>query len=181
MENKTKKKEAIYICLIIGITLLLIFRAHFSFQQSDESFYLAITKRLLNGDSLIIDEWFPTQFYTPILLPFLWLYNFFFGCDGILLFFRVLVLCFICCVSIEGFLFFVKERNMAPLRAFVISGLCLMYAKSNNFGAGYSNLCVYFAILFVIRMLRKKDFSAGILAALCTLCMPFFGGAGTDW
>ena len=69
MKHALKNKE--YMIGLIIVIIALCIHAQFSFCQSDESNYLAMTYRLYQGDKLIIEEWHPTQFYTPVLLPFL--------------------------------------------------------------------------------------------------------------
>ena len=60
MKCAIKTKE--YIIGLIIVIIALCIHAQFSFCQSDESNYLAMTYRLYQGDKLIIEEWHPTQF-----------------------------------------------------------------------------------------------------------------------
>ena len=62
-----------YGCLGV-LAVLLIFRAFFGVDYTDESFYFALAKRFAMGDQILVDEWFPTQLIGVLLLPFYRLY-----------------------------------------------------------------------------------------------------------
>ena len=54
----------------------------------DESMYLNVAHRLLQGDRLLIDEWHVSQFSAPrVYLPFR-IYSSLRGTEGIILFYR---------------------------------------------------------------------------------------------
>ena len=66
---------------------------------SDESYYFAMPYRFLQGDRMLVDEWYPSQFISFLLMPVVKIFLAVKGnTDGILLFFRVLFLFFLSAV-----------------------------------------------------------------------------------
>ena len=70
LRKETKAGRTIWVLILCILFGHLLFHTQYSFCQSDESFYISHVKRLYEGNRLILDEWHPTQFYLPILLPF---------------------------------------------------------------------------------------------------------------
>jgi hypothetical protein len=99
-----------------GFSLFLLRSAFFGIATPDESFYLTIPYRLINGDSLIVDEWHASQFSALLLyLPMKIFLAVTKSTDGIILFFRILfVICQIL-VSIYTFLKLKKYNVFAAL------------------------------------------------------------------
>lgn len=88
--KKTLNNYLPYILIFIS-AIALLFRATLSFCWSDESFYFSTSNRFLMGDSIFVDEWFPTQLVSIILLPFHYVYKAIAGSnDGVILYFRIL-------------------------------------------------------------------------------------------
>ena len=57
-----------YITLIL-ISIILLSNMFYGFTWTDEGLYLSNVHRFLQGDRPLIDDWTPTQFYTPLLYP----------------------------------------------------------------------------------------------------------------
>lgn len=180
MENNILRKiyKARYVVLLGIMGCVLLIRARYSFNQSDESFYMSLVHRLWRGDKLIVDEWHPTQFYSFILLPFYSIYRWIVpGGEGVILFFRYLS-CFmaICCA---GFVYVVMNRKpeYEGFWAFAMALTLMLYTKSNILGVSYNNTCTYlFTVVFILLSESEtwlNRLTAGVLTALGVLCMPY--------
>lgn len=177
-ENYKKIHNMTYVLLLMIIGCGLLIRAKYSFNQSDESFYMSLVHRLWRGDKLIVDEWHPTQFYSFILLPFYSVYRWIVpGGEGVILFFR-----YISCIMAVGCALFVygtmdKRSECKGFWAFAMALTLMLYTKSNILGVSYNNTCTYlFTLVFIILSMeetRINRIAAGVLTALGVLCMPY--------
>ena len=164
--------------MITLVAIMLILRARYSFCQSDESFYLALAQRLYMGDALIIDEWHPAQFYSPVLLPWYAAYRALVPSQtGILFAARV------SCILISYFaalLSFLTARRYYPVWASCFASvLYLVYARQNILGFSYYSLFSAFSLIsltLLVRGLRGGSrpnyIAAGLFSSLTVLCMP---------
>ena len=90
------KIKNIAVFIAIAFFALLSFRgAFYGIASPDESFYLTIPYRIINGDALFVDEWHASQLSSFLLwLPMKLYISITGGTDGIVLFFRCLfVIC----------------------------------------------------------------------------------------
>ena len=178
-------KNTLAVILIIAAVLALSFHAQFSFCQSDEPFYLSMTQRLYQGDRLILDEWHPTQFYTPILLPFFALYGLIVpSFTGVILYFRIISVVFAGVVSLLWYLYFKKGYGIGLSLGTAL--ILLFFSRANIVGPSYYNLCMRFAVLTFLLWANceEKNISdrrktvlrcfAGICIAAAVLCQPYF-------
>lgn len=173
-----------YVILMAVMLVVLLIRSMYSFNQSDESFYMSLVHRMYRGDKLIVDEWHPTQFYTFILLPFYSLYRLIVpGGEGVILYFRIIACLFSFAVALYVY-FTIKRLEAAEgFLGFAAAVTVMLYTKSNILGVSYNNACTLFFILSLILLSEKdKDFSikgvlSGICAAMAVLCMPYLGAA----
>ncbi len=175
-----KNRTALILLVVLGAVLL--FHTQYSFCQSDEPFYISTVKRLYQGDRLILDEWHPTQFYSPILLPFYTAFRFFAASDeGVILFFRLVTVLFSVICSL--LLFKELKKSNRPYISFCFAALLMLFSRANIAGASYYNLNLYFSVLFFLgwkKALRSKGKTAavfsiicGILVSLAVLCQPY--------
>ena len=88
--DERRRMDLIFLCGFAVILALLIWKAPYGYGvTADESFYLSIPNRILQGDSFISDEWNLSQTSSFLLLPLVWLYKtLFHSLDGIQLFCR---------------------------------------------------------------------------------------------
>ena len=148
---RSQRKNACAACAVClsVLYLALLFHSQFSFSQSDESFYTALVHRLWLGDRMILHEWHPVQFYTPMLLPFYSLFRFLVPSgDGVILFMRILTITFSWLVSL--LLFAHLSGKYPPVPSALSASLCLLYSRANIAGPSYYNLFALFIVLFVI-------------------------------
>ena len=180
--QKTKKELIVCVFVLFALFCCLLFHAQYSFCQSDESFYISNVKRLYQGDRLIIDEWHPTQFYLPILLPFYAAFRFFAGSDdGILYFFRIIAIS-ISFISSMAFFIEIKKEN-SNFVAFCVAALLLLFSRANIPGVSYYNLNLHLSLFFFITLrnaLKNHGTKAialnilsGISLSLAVLCQPY--------
>ena len=189
--NNTKKEKGlqhVYIIFILIIFCIILWRSLFGFDQSDESFYYALAKRLWLGDTLIINEWQPAQFYSPIVLIWYSIFRLIVHSDtGIILAGRITFL--LLSLATAMFTFFVMRRKYSNKLAFLCSLPCLLYTKQNISGLGYGNLFLVFSWLSIDLILlfmflnenKAKQFKghryllvlSGECCSLCVLCMPY--------
>ena len=168
------------ILLFIAVGAVMIWRSFFSFNQSDESFYLSTVHRLWLGDKLVTDEWHPTQFYSPILLPFYALYRFIVPSgNGVILFFRILTVCFTMVVGLYASIVFQRLYGMRAI--FMAAAAMMIYCgRGNMMGPSYYTLSINFLLLALLfradAVLLKKDplfLLSGVFSALTVFCMPY--------
>ena len=96
--------------LITLVAAILVNNMFYGFSWTDEGLYLSNVHRFFTGDRFLIDDWTPTQFYEPLLLPLYVLFiKFNGGTDGVFLFFRIATIIFQTCVSIFAYSVFSKK------------------------------------------------------------------------
>lgn len=150
--------------------------------MSDEGLYISHAKRLYFGSHLIIDEWHPTQFYSPILLPFYAAYRFFSGSDdGVIRFFRIVA---VLISSVSSILFFIEtKKKFNGFISFCAAALLMVFSRANIAGASYYNLNLHFSVLsfiFVSKAIKRQgkkamicSIASGVFISLAVLCQAF--------
>lgn len=168
-------KKTICVVLLALLCMYLLSHTQYSFCQSDESFYISTVKKLYQGQRLVLDEWHPTQFYSPLLLPFYVLYRSVLGTEeGIILYFRIIMVLFSGVCSL--LLFDEVRKNHSTFISCISSVLLMLFSRANICGTSYYNLNLLFTILAFImwrRALEKRGFSRRIHLFLCGLFISF--------
>lgn len=185
------KKNIPFVLIFVSFIILLI-RARYSFCWSDESFYQAVTNRFHNGDQIFYDEWFPTQLSSLLLLPLYSLYTAVKGgTEGIILFFRILF------VILELISATVVYKIISKHHGLFFGTVCAMlvqwYTHLNIATLSYYTMSTHFFLLTMVLLydyyMSDSDtvsaqggkflnasvielIIAGILFALCVLCLP---------
>lgn len=165
---------------ILLLFVILFINNFYTFCWSDESFYISSIHRLINGDCLFTDEWHPTLFYEPLLLPFYYLYIFITGgTEGVYLAARTVQLflrlftCF--------FLYFTLREKNGNFPAVVTAILLMPFLRANIKGLSYYALSLDFFIIGILCLYnfyiaREKlilTFIAGLFFSFTVLCNPF--------
>lgn len=170
--NRIKTKLP-YLILILCAAALSI-RAFYGFCWSDETFYISTTKRLFEGDLIFVDEWFPTQLSSVILLPFYALFYCIAGSTaGIILYFRLLYVILslvIACIS-----YYIIKNEYSNAAAISTALFMLLFAHLNIATMSYYTLSFQFFILAMLLLLRRSRIAytaAGFIFALAVLCLP---------
>ncbi len=176
MLKKLSKYDLIFIvAMIMGLIVHLscIYGAdHFA----DESFFPTVPLRLINGDSLVSDDWHLTQFTSLFLyLPVrIWL-SIKGSTQGIVLFLRYFYLVIHTSVSVGIYSFFRKNKLWA------VAAALMFYAQVplRFLSANYHSLLALFLLLLTLTLLllyeNKNTFLyilAGFFFGCCCVCNP---------
>lgn len=176
--KKLSVKNLPYILIFVSAIALLL-RGTLSFCWSDESFYFSTSNRFLMGDSIFVDEWFPTQLVSIILLPFHLLYKTIVGSnDGVLLYFRSVYVVVSALAAILIYRIIEKKRG-----AFTGMAAALFYQYYSHLNIATMNYYMLSYTFFLISMLliydyisdkpvKSKLIAAGAIFALSVLSLP---------
>ncbi|MBR2411375.1 MAG: SWIM zinc finger family protein [Clostridia bacterium] len=168
----------IFFMLVILFGLILHIVCIFSFASPDETYYFAVPLRLINGDSLIQNEWHLTQFaslfqYFPVLL---WL-KIKGSTEGMILFIRALYLTIHTGTAFGIYKFFKKYGTAAVCAAAVF----YLQTPYTFMTVGYTSvyalgLLLSAMLLFAIYNDPKKIYyiCVGFCFGCCCVCNPFF-------
>ena len=177
--RKTKKTAyALMTAAAVLCCAFLFWKARYGFANSDESFYLTIPFRLLNGDRLVVDEWNVTQFSSLLLLVPAWVSRLFSPDNtGIVLAFRY----FYTVIQIAtGFFIFFALKRYSMAGAFFSAILFTLYTPFGIMAASYNSLgiiCLTDALILYLKGYEKPSFwrcfLAGVLFAFSVLCSPY--------
>ena len=177
MLKKLQKSDYNCIAAMIGVLIVhllcIIGPDHFA----DESFFPSVPIRLINGESLVSDDWHVTQFasiftYVPVRF---WL-AVKGSTEGIILFLRFFYLAVHTTVSVGIYAFFRKYKLWAVAAAVMYySQVPLRFMSAN-----YHSLLVLFLLLLTIALLliNREDklklyLFAGFCYGCCCICNPF--------
>ena len=182
LRRETKAGWIVWVLLLCILFGCLVFHTQYSFCQSDESFYISHVKRLYQGDRLILDEWHPTQFYLPILLPFYAAFRAVTGSDeGIIQFFRIIGV-LVSFISSLVFFWEIRKTNNGFI-SFCVTALLLLFCRANIAGLSYYNLNLHLSILFFVALRNAVkchgvpatvlSVLSGVFLSLAVLCQPY--------
>ena len=177
MLKKLRKYDLIFVIAMFAVLLMHLACIYGADHFADESFYPTIPLRLLNGDSLVGDEWHLTQFSSLFLyLPVrIWM-SIKGTTDGIILFLRYFYLVIHTSVSVGIYSFFRKNKLWA------VVGALMFYTQVplRFLSANYHSLLALFLLFFTITLLKiyKKNniflyLCAGFFYGCCCVCNPF--------
>ncbi len=178
MTKKLRKCDYIFVfsmIVVLTMHLLCIFSPdHFA----DESFYPTIPLRLINGDSLVGDEWHLTQFSSLFLyLPVRFWLLIKGSTEGIILYLRFFYFTIHTGVSIWLY----KHFRAHAIPAVVSTLLFYSQVPLRFMSANYHSLLALFLLLFTISLhtIATKEkkviyyLLAGCCYACCCVCNPF--------
>jgi hypothetical protein len=178
MVRKVKHTDVLFV-----ITLLLCLLLHFFFvflvpYSEDESFYVTIPFRILNGDSLVQQEWHLTQFSSLFTVLPVYIWTAIKGSvDGIFIFLRCLFLLFHTTLAITIYRFF-RKYGVWAIMASMIFYVQIPYRIQ---AISYQSVFVAFLLLLtlcLISIYKQKSICfyifAGISVGCCCVCNPFF-------
>ena len=164
--------------LITAVFLILIWRCHFGFDWSDESYYAALSYRFYLGDPLFLSSWEIPQISSLITLPFIGIYRVFTqNMNGILLYLRILFTCFQFAVSL---FIYVKIKTKTGKAGAVLASLFFMLAPFSIRTFSYNTLPLLFLPVAVFCLMSVgerrpgavKYFISGAFTALAVMAYP---------
>lgn len=180
MQRKICSFKMAYICLgVLGALLLL--RAFFGVDYTDESFYFALAKRFYQGDKILIDEWFPTQLIGVLLLPFYRIYVWLHGNqEGIILCARLCYVLFSVLTAEYMLSVFQKEGRSCGYSLLVSAFFCI-YVRASIGTFSYYSLGLLSFLLFLLFLIDAKHTKrpewkwilSGINFSISVICMPY--------
>lgn len=163
-----------FACLLCGF----LYMAHTGIGVPDESFYVTIPHRLMQGDRLIIDDWHVSQFssfmqYLPVKLYYEHNGSF----DGIILYLRYFYI--VCQMLTLAVIYpFFRKYGWKGAAAWAIFGA---YVPIMLFSLNYYTLCLWPAVIVCSALFLGKTEKApvlvllGVLTALAVLAEPMIG------
>lgn len=176
--NKVKKTDLLFVVfLMLGLIVHLTSLIYPSSFQ-DESVYVAIPLRLLNGDSLIQEEWHLTQFsslfsYLPVCLWTLIKGS----TEYLFLFLRCVYLILHTAISVLIYGFFRKYGKWAILASLIFFIQSPYYILNISYQSVYV-IALLLLSLCLISIYKKQSIVfyilAGICFGCCCVCNPFF-------
>lgn len=179
MREKNKflniNRDLLFCFLVIIIGVIMLYTCKYGFSSRDESFYLTIPYRLIQGDKLIVDEWHPTQFGLSILYPLVSIFlKFKRDTEGIILFFRRL---YILINTILTFVVFFLTKKKYKKASYLISTIYLIFCPFSINALSYFSLpylLLPITSLLLINYNSKLVYLfSGFVFSLCVLCCPY--------
>lgn len=176
--KKVKKADILF---IIALIFGLAFHIYFVFSGpffDDESFYVTIPFRLVNGDSLISDEWHLSQFSALFSYIPVYLWTAIKGsADGIFVFLRFVYLAIHTAMAVLIYRFFRKYDGWAV----ITSMMFYLQVSYKTLGISYQSMFVIFLVLMSLCLFSiyenkatKKYILAGLSYGFCCVCNPIF-------
>lgn len=178
IKKSAKNQNILFILLFLGVIAVTLWRISFGYVSHDEAFFITIPDRLLNGDSLFIDEWQPTQLTYFLTLPFIAIFQSISESNvGICLYMRYVYISFHAVISLVIYLRFRKYGFMSV----IASVLYFMFIPGDLMSPGYDSIGVDMialsAILFSTAYNSKHSnvllLISGFAFACAVLCCPY--------
>ena len=162
--------------LPILIILLYFIRCFFGYDWSDEAYYTAITKIVVEGGKYFKDITDAHMFMTVIFAPFIKIYKLIFeDYDGVILYFRILYFVF----QLFSYLFAYKTLKNKIKNQLLLQIICLLPFYSTHYIRSLSYNTVPFLCIFNIIILlysayksKIKQIVIAILISIATFAYP---------
>ena len=178
-----ENKKILFGILVLGImAVLLIIRAHYGMDATDETLYLSIAKRFSEGDLLFRDEWNTCQLFGLLLVPFYKGYVLIHGNnEGIMLVARECFVVFSLAVILFIFLQLSKITGKI-VESLVISICLLLYVRGNIINFSYYSVAQYCFLLSIFLWIKGEQniihnrlmfVFSGISYAVAVVSMPY--------
>lgn len=175
--KKLQKTDLLFILAMVGVLTMHLLCIYGADHFADESFYPTIPLRLINGDSLVEDEWHLTQFaslftYIPVRI-FLAIKG---STEGIIVFLRFFYLAIHTIVSVCLYAFFRKHKTWA------IAGTLFYYSQVplRFMSANYHSILALSLLFMTMCLLALYEndklhlyLLAGVCFGCCCVCNPF--------
>ncbi len=176
LTKKIQKTDYIFILVLFAGILFHLVSIFVPNISADESFYVTIPFRLINGDFLVQHEWHLSQFSSLFLyLPvYLWI-KIKGSANGIILFLRFLYLLIHTTAASAVYIFFRKYKGWAIAATMMF----YMHIPYSLYAVSYTSMLVIFLLLFTFCLLSiynkpsaKLYILAGFFYGGCCVCNP---------
>lgn len=172
-----KKVEICFIFLFIFVFCFLFWRVKYGIANIDESYYVSISYRIFQGDSMLVEEWGITQLSAFLMYPVVSLYMLIFqNTEGILLAARYF---YVCLCSVSALFVFYRLKKIDPTAALVASVGIQLYAPFGIAATSYNSLCILLLVVMFVLIATEKKFNwltcylIGWIFAASVLCCPY--------
>lgn len=172
-----RKRDVVFGVLFVQVFVFLLWKIQFGFANIDESFYLTIPLRLLQGDALFAHEWHLSQMSSVLLLPFAAGFMAIRGnTDGILLTFRIL---YVLVHSASALVLYRQLKKWNWIGASVGALCFLIYAPFGISAMSYNSLGIDTLVIACVlyASCEEKNIPAqaasGFLLGCAVLCCPY--------
>lgn len=178
LKNRLNKTDFVFgIVLVLSLFFLFFFFFGVPYSQ-DEPFYLTIPFRLMNGDSLVRDEWHLTQFSSLFsFLPTLLWVKLTGSTEGIVLFSRFIYISLQTVITVAVYRFFRRYKLWAVVAAF----LYLTQFVNIMWQISYHSMFVCFLLLLtfsIFSIYKSSSVRLYVFAGICfgagCVCNPVF-------
>lgn len=184
MTDKKKKliADAVFLLLWLGATAFLVWKAHYGFADRDESFYLTIPKRILQGDAILVEEWHVSQLSGILLVPIMAIYLLINPTAvGMMLHFRLI---YVGLQAIVSLILYSRLKRYSTVGALMGALIFMIYAPFGISALSYNSMGVeLFALSTVLFVTRETgwgkyrglfyDAIVGALFSAAVLCQPY--------
>ena len=172
---RSKGYDLIFVTLCAAILVFFVHIAQYGYNGYDESFYLTVPYRLVQGDVLLRDEWHPAQLVGFIMYPVMWLYmNISRSTDGMILTFRYI---YIAAQAAAAIYIYVRLKKLSPVGAIAASAVFFLFVPYYRFSLSYNTLAIMLLLLSGITAATAKSAAAyaasGLMFAGAVLCCPY--------
>lgn len=175
--EKMLKQDVLFLLVFAAAAVFCLWKVPFGLGGDDESFYLTIPLRLLQGDAFIVDEYHLSQLSGFLLYPLVAVYKFFIPTlDGIILAFRYLYVLF---HSVTTLIIYSRVRKYGLFGIFA-SLFYMLYTPYNIMALSYNTmglgLVTLTGVLLSTSNPEKDRFIyvlCGLLFAGAVLCNPY--------
>ncbi|SDH61410.1 hypothetical protein SAMN05421493_102123 [Pseudobutyrivibrio sp. 49] len=162
--------------MIFGlIAICMIFKCRYGFSNIDESFYITIPYRILQGDNLFKDEWNISLMSAYITYPFVKLWMLFTNStEGICLYMRY---AFVFVNTLTAAFVWKRLKRYSEWGAWLASIAFLIYAPFCVGALSYNSgglICMVIALIIYMQKQNIVDmFIGGYIFGLAVLCCPY--------
>ncbi len=176
LKETEKKITAAFSLCLLALGIIFIFRQFYGFNKNDEIYYLSMTRRFVQGDGMLVDEWNNGQLFTFLLYPFVWIVTHILGgTEGIVLAARISFVLFQAAVACASF-YLMKEQGLPA----AVCGIAYFVFTPFNISAfSYNTLVLAFLYLIFSAVASGRQrgkrgwIFLGILTAFTVLANPY--------
>lgn len=188
MTDKKKKliEDAIFLLFWLGATAFLVWKARYGFADRDESFYLTIPRRILQGDAILVEEWHVSQLSGILLVPIMAVYLLINPTAvGMMLHFRFIYVAF---QAITSLILYSRLKRYSQIGGMMGALIFMIYAPFGISALSYNSMGVALFALSTVLFVTRPEFSGskqkiylgylydatvGILFSAAVLCQPY--------